>query len=175
MQPIDGCHPDPEVARVPRHITRKGYQAIQEEIDHLWHEERPFMVQQVHDAAALGDRSENAEYIYGKKRLRQIDGRIRYLTRKVQDVVVIDTAEQVTWDDVRFGALVRVEQDDGEERNWRLVDKEESDPKNGRISVQSPVGRALLGRKVGDFFEVKLPRGVVEMEILEIRYGEDEL
>ncbi len=159
---------------MPRHITRKGYQAIQDEIDKLWHEERPYMVQQVHDAAALGDRSENAEYIYGKKRLRQIDGRIRYLTRKIQDVIVIDTAEQVAWDDIRFGALVRIEQDDGEERLYRLVDKEESDPKKGRISVQSPVGRALMGRKVGDFVEVRLPRGVVEMEILSIRYGDDE-
>ncbi len=156
---------------MPRHMTREGYDAIQAEIDKLWHETRPFVVQQVQDAAALGDRSENAEYIYGKKRLRQIDGRIRYLTRKVQGVVVIDPADQKSWDDVRFGALVRVEQDDGEEKSWRLVDKEESDPSRGRISIQSPVGRALMGRKVGDSVEVRLPKGLVEMEILEIRYG----
>ena len=155
-------------------MTREGYEAIQEEIDRLWHQTRPDVVQQVHDAAALGDRSENAEYIYGKKRLRQIDGRIRYLTRKVQGVVVIDPAKQKSWDDVRFGALVKVEQDDGEEKSWRLVDKEESDPGRGRISVQSPVGRALMGRKVGDFVEIRLPKGLVEMEILEIRYGVDE-
>ncbi len=156
---------------MPRQITLEGYKAIQDEIDHLWHEERPFMVQQVADAAALGDRSENAEYIYGKKRLRQIDSRIRYLTRKVDGVIVMDPSKARDWDDVRFGAQVRVEQDDGEERLWRLVDKAESDPKRGRISVQSPVGQALMGRKVGDVVVVNLPRGAVEMEILEIRYG----
>jgi len=154
-----------------RYMTREGYDSIQAEIDKLWGETRPFVVQQVQDAAALGDRSENAEYIYGKKRLRQIDSRLRYLTRKIDGVTVVDVDKQKQVDDIRFGAVVRVEDEDGEEKVYRLVDREESDPKRGRISVQSPIGSALLGREAGDIVEVKRPQGVTEFEILEVRYG----
>jgi transcription elongation factor GreB len=154
-----------------RSITKEGYLNIQKEIAYLWHEERPYMVNQVADAAALGDRSENAEYIYGKKRLRQIDSRLRYLRRKISEVNVVDLDQQLPTDHIRFGAVVTVEDEDGEEKTWRLVDKEESDPKGGRISVQSPIGRALLGREVGDAVEVRSPRGLIEFEVLAIRYG----
>lgn len=157
-----------------RHMTREGYDAILKEIEQLWSYERPVVVQQVSEAAALGDRSENAEYIYGKKRLRQIDSRMGYLSRKVRDVEVVDLDQQEPSDHVRFGALVRVEDEDGVEKQWRLVDKDESAPKQGRISVQSPIGMALLNRRVGDVVEVKLPRGNVELEILQIRYGADD-
>jgi len=152
-------------------MTREGYDAIQAEIDKLWQETRPFVVQQVQDAAALGDRSENAEYIYGKKRLRQIDGRIRYLTRKVDGVTVVDVDKQRQVEDIRFGAIVTVEGEDGEQKVLRLVDREESDPKRGRISVQSPIGSALLGHCAGDLVEVKRPQGVTEFDILAVRYG----
>ena len=156
---------------MPRLMTLEGYTAINDEIDDLWHVQRPAMVQSVGDAAAQGDRSENAEYIYGKKRLREIDSRIRYLTRKVDQVTVINLEHQKAVDHVQFGAVVTVEDEDGEEKTWRLVDKDESDPKRGRISVQSPVGQALMGKKVGDVVAVQLPRGNVEYEILGLRYG----
>lgn len=156
-----------------RFMTRDGYNAILKEIEQLWTYERPVMVQQVAEAAAHGDRSENAEYIYGKKRLGQIDSRMRYLNRKVQNVKVVDLDQQEPVDHVRFGALVRVEDEDGAQKQWRLVDKDESDPKRGRISIQSPIGMALLNKRVGDVAEAQLPRGMVELEILEIRYGAD--
>ena len=148
-----------------------GYQQIQKEINKLWSVERPMVVQQVTEAAEQGDRSENAAYIYGKKRLRQIDGRLRYLKKKIANVNVIDISKQVQHSDVKFGALVQVENDDGERFEWRLVDREESEPKAGRISVQSPMGRALLGRVVGDLVEVSLPSGKRGFEVLSIKFG----
>lgn len=155
-------------------MTLKGYQAIQAEIDRLWTEERPVVVKEVSDAAALGDRSENAAYIYGKKRLRHIDSRIRYLRKKLDDVVPVELAAMVGHPTVRFGAIVTVENEEGEVKTWRLVDKEESEPKKHRISVQSPVGRALAGKKVGDVVEVRLQERLVELELLELRYGAGE-
>jgi len=152
-------------------MTTQGFAAIAEEIDFLWHTERPHIVEQVHAAAELGDRSENASYIYGKKRLREIDGRLRYLRRKIDDVVVIDPADQITQTDVRFGAIVTVLDEDEAEHCWRLVDMDESDPKAGRISVQSPIGMALMGKAVGDCVQVQLPRGSVDYEITALRYG----
>jgi transcription elongation factor GreB len=159
---------------MPRYMTRRGYDAIQAELDDLWTVKRPFVVQQVADAAALGDRSENAEYIYGKKRLREIDSRMRYLQRKVQDITVVDLDQQTQVNFVQFGAVVRIENEDGEERIVRLVDKDESEPKAGRISVQSPIGTALMGKREGDFVEVRVPKGLAEYEVLEIRYGDGE-
>ncbi|MCB9781000.1 MAG: GreA/GreB family elongation factor [Alphaproteobacteria bacterium] len=162
-----------------RYLTREGYQAIATEIDHLWHTERPDVVEQVTAAAELGDRSENAEYIYGKKRLRQIDSRLRYLRKKIDGVTVVDLADMPARADIVFGARVTVDvyepgEEDPVERTWRLVDKDESDPKVGRISVQSPIGQALMGKREGDFFKVVLPRGPVEMEVTEVYYGADD-
>jgi transcription elongation factor GreB len=154
-------------------MTKEGYKAIQDEIDRLWSVERPDVVDQVSRAAELGDRSENAEYIYGKRRLREIDSRMRYLRLKIEDVTVVDLADQVTSNDIKFGAVVTV-LDDEEEKTWRLVDQDESDPKRGRISVQSPIGKALLGKKVGDSIEVDLPKGRVSYEVVSIRYGAGE-
>ncbi len=159
---------------MPRYMTREGYEAIEAEIKHLWHVERPEIVDSVHEAASLGDRSENAAYIYGKKRLRAIDSRLRYLRRKISEVTVVDLGDMPKHDTVRFGARVRVEDDDGEVKVYRLVDKEESDPARGRISIQSPVGRSFLGKQEGDCVEVKLPKGTVGYEILEIFYGAGE-
>jgi len=156
---------------VPRYMTREGYQAIEGEIKHLWHVERPEIVDSVHEAASLGDRSENAAYIYGKKRLRAIDSRLRYLRRKISEVTVVDLGEMPAHANIRFGAQVTVEDDDGNEKVYRLVDKEESDPARGRISIQSPVGRSLLGKQEGDCIEVTLPKGTVGFEILRVFYG----
>ncbi len=154
-----------------RGMTKQGYDGIQAEIHELWHKTRPLVVREVQEAAALGDRSENAAYIYGKKRLRQIDGRLRYLKNKIAGVVPVDLAGQKPTPHIRFGAVVVVEDEDGERRTYRLVDKDESDPKGGRISVQSPVGRALLGKEEGDAVVVKRPSGPMELEIVEVRYG----
>lgn len=156
-----------------RPMTTEGYKVITDEIDRLWSEERPMVVREVSAAAELGDRSENAAYIYGKKRLRNIDSRMRYLKKKIADVRAVDLTEIIPVDIIKFGAVVVVEKEDGETRTWRLVDKEESDPKIGRISMQSPVGQALQGKEAGDVIVIKVPGGTVEYEILEVRYGAD--
>jgi len=154
-----------------RYITKTGYDAITAEIAHLWRVERPFVVNEVSEAADLGDRSENAAYIYGKKRLRHIDSRLRHLRGKIDGATVIDVSTMPQHSTVRFGAIVVVENEDGEEKTWRLVDKVESDPKKDRISIQSPIGQALSGRQVGDVVIVQLPNGQAELEIIGIRYG----
>ncbi|MFM2245053.1 MAG: hypothetical protein RL071_1127 [Pseudomonadota bacterium] len=158
---------------MPRPMSREGYDKIQAEIEHLWHAERPQIVASVHAAAELGDRSENAEYIYGKRRLREIDSRLRYLRSKIDDVQIVDLDRQPSFPTVRFGARVVVEDDEGERRVFRLVDKDESDVSRGRISVQSPIGRALLGKRPGDAVEVVLPKGTATYEIIELAYGPD--
>jgi transcription elongation factor GreB len=155
-------------------MTLAGYKAIQAEIERLWTEERPMVVKEVSAAAEMGDRSENAAYIYGKKRLRHIDSRMRYLSKKIDTVVPVELAQMMDFPKVRFGALVTVEDEDGVEKTYRLVDKEESEPKLGRISVQSPVGRALQGKEVGDVAVVRIADKVVELEITGLRYGAGE-
>ncbi len=157
-----------------RPMTKTGFQCIQDEMDHLWRNERPEIVRQVSAAADLGDRSENAAYIYGKRRLREIDSRIRYLRRKIEDVTIVDVATQAIVDDVRFGAIVTVIDEEDKTHRWRLVDKEESRPGEGRISIQSPMGQALIGRSAGDAVQVDLPRGRVEFEIVSVQYGPGE-
>jgi len=152
-------------------MTREGFEAIQKEIERLWHDERPRVVREVSAAAELGDRSENAEYIYGKRRLRQIDSRLAYLRKKVEGVKVVDPAARKADGRVGFGSRVTVEDEDGRRRTWMLVDKDESDVAAGRISVQSPVGSALLGRKVGDSVTVQTPRGPMDYEVVEVGSG----
>ena len=162
-----------------RYLTREGYDRIAGEIEQLWHKERPNVVAQVTAAAEMGDRSENAEYIYGKKRLREIDSRLRYLRKKVEGVTVVDLATLPPRKDVVFGARVTVEayekaDEDPVTRVYRLVDQDESDPTLGRISVQSPIGKALLGKRAGDMVTVSLPKGSLEMEVIEVFYGAGE-
>jgi transcription elongation factor GreB len=154
-----------------RGMTKAGYELIQAEIDRLWHEERPPVVREVQEAAALGDRSENAAYIYGKKRLRAIDSRMRYLKNKIVTCIPVELATQKATPYIRFGAIVVVEDEDGLRKTYRLVDKDESEPKIGRISVQSPVGRSLLGKEAGDSVVVRRPSGRMELKIIEVRYG----
>ena len=156
-----------------RYMTKQGYDAIVAELDDIWHRKRPEVVREVSAAADLGDRSENAAYIYGKKRLRKIDSRLRYLRRKIDSVTPVDVNTIAPTPHIRFGAIVEVEREDGELFTWRLVDKDESEPKKGRISIQSPVGKALQGKEEGDVIEVKTPSGPTEYEILAVRYGAD--
>lgn len=155
---------------MPRYMTREGHRAITDEIDHLWRVERPMVVDEVSEAADLGDRSENAAYIYGKKRLRNIDSRLRYLRRKIDGVTVVDLKDMLQFRDIRFGAVVVLEDEEGVQRTWRLVDKDESDPARGRISIQSPIGRALMGKEVGDEVTIVVPRGTRVVEITNVEY-----
>jgi transcription elongation factor GreB len=151
-------------------ITPEGLKALQEEYDRLWTRERPRVTREVAAAAALGDRSENAEYIYGKKRLREIDGRLEFLNRRMAEVRVIVPEERGDGR-VTFGAWVRLEDESGNEVVYRIVGPDEFDVGSGRISVDSPVAKALLGRSEGDEVVVRRPKGDVVFEILEVRYA----
>jgi transcription elongation factor GreB len=152
------------------YITREGYKRLVDELTHLATVERPKVVREVSDAAAEGDRSENAAYIYGKRRLREIDRRMGFLQRRLKDVQIVEPkAEQKGR--VFFGATVEVEDEDsGESLSFRIVGVDESDPKSGDISWQSPVGKALLGKRVGDSVKVKWHAGSRELTITEISY-----
>ena len=154
-------------------ITKKGYGIINAEIDERWNVERPIVVEEVYQAALLGDRSENAAYIYGKQRLRKIDSRIRYLKKKISDVKVIDTTTLPARPDIQFGAWVTVVNEEDIETQFQLVDERESDPNDDRVSIQSPVGRALLGNTEGESVEIKLPKGTQILDIVRVYYGPD--
>jgi transcription elongation factor GreB len=153
----------------PNYITPEGARRLSQELGRLRSIERPKTVQEVADAAAQGDRSENAEYIYGKRKLREIDRRMRYLTKRLEAAVVIDPKSR-TGDKVFFGATVRVEDEHGTASIYVIVGEDEIDSKTGRISWRSPVGRALLGKCPGDVITVQRPAGELELEIVEVRY-----
>lgn len=153
-----------------RYITPEGVRKLRAEYERLWTVERPRVTREVAEAAALGDRSENAEYIYGKRRLREIDRRLEFLNQRLEELVVVDGPGSGDGR-VVFGAWVRVaEQDSGEETLYRIVGPDEFDVESGQISMDSPVGRALLGRSAGDEVTVRRPKGVAVFEILEVRY-----
>jgi transcription elongation factor GreB len=156
----------------PNYLTPDGAKKLADELRRLVNVERTKVVQEVADAAAQGDRSENAEYIYGKKRLREIDRRIRSLTNRLENAVVVKPKAQAgAADVVRFGARVEIEDEDGQRRAYVLLGPEESDPDNGRLSFKSPLGQSLMKRKVGDVVTVKRPAGEIEVEIVSISYG----
>ena len=155
-----------------RYITPAGERQLQEEFDQLWTVERPRVTREVADAAAQGDRSENAEYIYGKKRLREIDSRVRYLRKRLDDLVVVNPGDVEDRGKVFFGAAVTVEDEDGEERRYRLVGPDEFDASRGRISIDSPLGRALLRREEGDEVAVQRPAGPTTVTVVAISYDE---
>jgi transcription elongation factor GreB len=154
----------------PSYITRDGAKKLQEELAYLRSCQRPKIVQEVADAAAQGDRSENAEYIYGKKKLREIDRRIHYLTKRLESVTVVDPADRAI-DQVFFGAWVEVEDEDGKVATYRIVGEDETDPARGLISYRSPLGRVLLKKKVGDVVLFRRPTGEIELSILSVRYA----
>jgi transcription elongation factor GreB len=152
-------------------FTKRGYQRLRAEFDTLSQKERPKIVQGVANAAAEGDRSENAEYIYGKKRLREIDKRLQYLSRLLKNPQVIDSS-MVTTDAVSFGAKVTVADEDGLQKTWTIVGEGEADFKERTISCEAPVARALFGRKIGDIVEVELGAGETSFEIIAIAIGD---
>ena len=155
-------------ARSP-HITAKGAETLRKELNRLWKQERPEVTQVVHEAAKNGDRSENGDYIYGKRRLREIDRRIRYLTGRL-DTSIIVKEPPVDCSKIFFAAWVRVEDTQGNEYEYRLVGSDEIDPENNWISIDSPTAQNLLGKKVGDQVEVKTPSGIRILSIINIRY-----
>lgn len=151
------------------YITPEGAKKLRTELTWLWKEERPRVTQGVADAAAEGDRSENAEYIYGKKRLREIDRRIRFLTQRLDALTVVDTPPPAT-DKVFFGAWVRLENEEGDEVVYRVVGPDETDAAKGHISLDSPMGKSLLGRREGDEVHVRRPAGEAVFTVLEVGY-----
>jgi transcription elongation factor GreB len=152
------------------YMTPEGARKLSDELARL-RTQRPKVVQEVADAAAQGDRSENAEYIYGKKKLREIDRRMYFLTHRLKDAVVVDPkAQRGDPAKVFFGATVEVEDEDGARSTYRIVGEEEIDSAQGLISYKSPVGRALLGKRLGDVITVRRPSGEVELEIVTLRY-----
>ena len=153
----------------PNYITPGGARRLQEELAHLRSKERPKTVQEVSDAAAQGDRSENAEYIYGKKRLREIDRRMRFLTKRLEAAVLV-TGEIRTDGRVFFGAIVELEDEEGTRSKYQIVGEDEIDVKAGRISWRSPLGRALLKKRADDVVVFRRPTGEVEMTILSVTY-----
>jgi transcription elongation factor GreB len=153
-----------------RYITRAGAERLHQELVTLLKRDRPRVTAEVSAAAAQGDRSENAEYIYGKKKLREIDRRIHFLTKRLESAHVVEPNERPATDRVFFGATVGLEDEDGAALTYQIVGPDELDTKGGRISIDSPVGKALLGKRVGDTITVFRPRGEVELTVLGIRY-----
>jgi transcription elongation factor GreB len=163
---------DEEPAKPPRrspYITQEGARRLRAELDELWLVERPRVTQQVADAAAMGDRSENAEYIYGKRRLREIDRRVRFLSKRLEAIRVV-SEPPTDPKRVFFSAWVTLEDEDGAEKTYRIVGADESDLERGYISIDSPVARALLGKREGDELTIRVPRGDVEYTIVRVKY-----
>ena len=160
----------PPPVRSSPYITSDGERALRAELKDLWQRRRQDVVPALRAAAAEGDRSENAEYIYRKKQLAEMDRRIRYLSKRLDEVTVVH-GKPPRDDRVFFGATVRLEDESGNERSYRIVGADETRAAEGWISVDSPVARALLGKQVDDSVEVELPEGRVELLLLAISYG----
>jgi transcription elongation factor GreB len=154
----------------PRFITPEGLTRIRKVYEELFGVERPKVVEVVSWAASLGDRSENADYLYGKRRLREIDRRLAHLARIMKAAKVVDPAEQPSRDQVRFGATIELADEDENRRTLTIVGDDEADASSGRIGWSAPLARALIGAKVGDERIVRLPSGEKSYEVLGIRY-----
>ncbi len=158
-------------AGVKNYMTPVGYARMKAEFDQLWKQERPKLVETIAWAASNGDRSENGDYIYGKKRLREIDRRLRYLGKRLENAEVVDPAVREETDQVFFGATVTVLDDLGEEATYSIVGIDEAEPSKNRISWVSPMARTLLKAREGDTVTLMTPAGKRELEILEVRYS----
>jgi transcription elongation factor GreA len=157
---------------MPTPITKKGYEALKAELDRLKKVERPKVIEAIAEARSHGDLSENAEYDAAKERQGFIEARIGELERKLADARIVETAGR-TSDTVVFGATVSLlEMEARQKKQYTLVGQDEADLKNGKISVQSPVGKALIGKRVGDQVTVTTPAKVVEYEVIDIRFDE---
>ncbi len=159
----------PPRPRGSSYITPEGEQALRDELHQLWKVERPVVTNAVHEAAKNGDRSENGDYIYGKRRLREIDSRVRFLNKRLDEVEVV----QRTPDDTQkifFGAWVTLEDASGAEQRWRVVGPDEFDLACGKLSMDSPLARALLGKRLDDEIRVQSPSGEQVYYVIDIRY-----
>lgn len=154
------------------YITVEGEQYLRAELDFLWRNKRPKVTRAVSEAAAQGDRSENAEYIYGKKQLREIDRRVRFLRKRLEQLQVVDRVPD-DQDRVFFGAWLTLEDEDGHESEFRIVGPDEFDPKRGWFSIDSPMARALLGKAIDDEVSVNLPKGDATYWIVAVNYRGD--
>ena len=152
------------------YMTPEGFQALQDELRQLRRVERPKIVEIVHWAAGNGDRSENGDYLYGKKRLREIDRRMRFLTKRLESAEVVDPAQQKNRDQVFFGATVTYIDQHDVERTLRIVGIDEADLEGGKISWVSPLARALLKARRGDTVDLRTPAGVEQIEVVDISY-----
>ncbi|MCP3849918.1 MAG: transcription elongation factor GreB [Gammaproteobacteria bacterium] len=152
-----------------KYITPQGKARMEEELRYLWKEKRPVITQSVSEAAAQGDRSENAEYIYGKKQLREIDSRVRFLSKRLDDMVEVDRIPEDK-KKVFFGAWVELEDEEGELKQYRIVGPDEFDVKSGLISMDSPLAQALLNKREGDDIMVQGPNGMMEHYLNKVQY-----
>jgi transcription elongation factor GreB len=158
-----------------KYITPEGAKRLRDELHQLWHDERPRVTTAVAEAAAQGDRSENAEYTYGKKRLHEIDRRVRFLRKRLEGMTIVDIGADLGRRDptrIYFGAWVQVETESGSAVRWyRLVGPDEFDMAEDYISMDSPLGRSLLGKRLDDDVSVELPDGTTLLTVVAIRYG----
>ena len=166
---LEAAESAPQVGK--NYITPAGYRRLREELAGLWEVERPKLVETIAWAASNGDRSENADYIYGKRRLREVDRRVRFLSKRIDSAEVVDNAGR---DDDRayFGATVAYRDRAGVERTVSIVGIDEVDPARGRVSWISPIAKALLKAREGDVVTLRTPAGAEEIEVLEVRYDE---
>ncbi len=157
----------------PNYITPTGHARLCDEMEHLLRIERPSVVETVAWAASNGDRSENGDYIYGKRRLREIDRRLRFLTKRLEIAQIVDPGLQAGNDQIFFGATVTVNDETGMPKTYQIVGVDETDPAHGHISWISPLARALLKQREGEIIRFQSPAGPRELEILEVRYVTD--
>ncbi len=159
----------PPRQRGSTYITPEGEQALRAELHQLWKVERPVVTNTVHEAAKNGDRSENGDYIYGKRRLREIDSRVRFLNKRLDELQVVDQAPSNP-EKVYFGAWVTLEDDSGDEKHWRIVGPDEFNLADGKLSMDSPMARAMLGKGLDDEVIVQTPSGKQAYFVTEVRY-----
>ncbi|MDX1505213.1 MAG: transcription elongation factor GreB [Spongiibacter sp.] len=159
----------PPRPRGSRYITPEGEAVLRNELRQLWKVERPQVTATVHEAAKNGDRSENGDYIYGKKRLREIDSRVRFLTKRLEEITVVDEKPKDR-DKVFFAAWVTLEDEDGEQSRYRIVGPDEFDVSAGKLSMDSPLARAMLGKRLDDEIMVSTPKGDRYYAIVAIDY-----
>ncbi len=170
MTDEDQDDPKPLPAGVKNYITPGGHRRLREELEQLWKVERPVLVNTISWAASNGDRSENGDYIYGKKRLREIDRRVRFLHKRLEQAEVVDPATRGACCQVFFGATVTVCNEAGDESSYAIVGIDEADVSRGHISWVSPLARALMKLFEGDVARLQTPAGYVELEVVSVRY-----
>lgn len=151
------------------YMTPEGFKNLQNEFKELFHNERPKLVETVAWAAGNGDRSENGDYIYGKKRLRQIDSRLRYLRDRIESAHVVDP-KQVQSEQIQFGATITIFTEDEETKIYQIVGEDEINPSENKISWKSPLAKSLIGKKLGDEVEIKRPKGPLWVEVKKVEY-----